>query len=251
MSSTILRYNGFEIYCKPGSIDRYREENLAISNVVQTDNIYLDIKKGNVAKETDLEKNFGTSDYEECIKVMLDKGEYSLTTEERRKKVEQRKREIISYISKNYVDTKTNIKITIDIIEETLKKIKMTIDPHISGNKQAKDIIRKFINCYPVKKISIDGSLNIPYYLQEKMNKILSKYSDISSIYKNENICKTIYDLSIAPGDFDELMNVLQKVTNGEFEFNLSTDKVDNNSSKQSDDKIGKKKRKKKNKNLN
>lgn len=241
--TTILKYKGFEIYCKSGTIDSYRDSKLSIDKVLVTDNIYSDIKKGNLAKESDLEKIFGTIDINKCIEIMLQSGEYSMTTEERRKKVEQRKNEIISYISKNYIDPKSNTKLLVDTINEPLKKIKLVIDPHISGSKQAKDNIKKFTAVYPIKKISIDGTLNCPSYLTTKIKNILPKYSSIVSSKTVDN--SLIMDLSVAPGDFDELMNILQKTTNGDFNFDL----LDNSTSKNSneDTKINKKKKKKKN----
>ena len=129
MNSTLLKYKSFEIYCKSGLIDMYRESNLPISKVLVTDKIYSDIKKGNEAKVSDLKKIFGTDNYDDCVKVMLDFGEYSMSTEERRKKVDLRKREIISYITKNYTDIKNNNKISVELIEEILKKLKLLLIP--------------------------------------------------------------------------------------------------------------------------
>lgn len=183
-----------------------------------TDKIYTDVKKGNLAKDSDLNKIFNTSNYDDQIKNMLDNGEYSLTTEERRKKVSERKKEIISYILKNYTDIKNN-KLTSDIIEEILKKIKYTVDPHINGSKQARDLIKKFSNTYPIKKISINGILNYPNYYQESLQKILPNYTHISSSKITDD--KYVLEISISPGDFDEFINILQKNTNGDFEFNV------------------------------
>ena len=64
--------------------------------------------------------------------------------------------------------------------------------------------------------------LKYPSYYSTKLQNILPKYCDIISNCKDkENYTQ---ELSIAPGDFDELMNILQKITNGDFEFNFPND---------------------------
>lgn len=222
---TILKYKQLEIYCKNGTIDKYREGNISYNNTIVTDNIYTDVKKGNLAKTSDLQKIFNTDNIEECVKIMLENGDYSLTTAEKRQKTEDRRREIINYLTKNYTDTKNN-KLTVDIIDEILKKIKITIDPHINGNKQARDLVRKFTNLYPIKKISQDGTVIVPNYLQTKTQNLLSKYCDICSKYNIDD--SLYYDVSIAPSDFDNLMNLLQKTTNGDYQFNLPNESSSN-----------------------
>lgn len=96
MSYSILKYKGLEIYCKQGSIDKYREGKITANDAVITEKIYIDVKKGNLAKDSDINKIFNVYDYQEQIKIMLENGEYSLTTDERRKKVDEKRKDIIS-----------------------------------------------------------------------------------------------------------------------------------------------------------
>ena len=98
------------------------------------------------------QKIFNTDNIEECVKIMLENGDYSLTTAEKRQKTEDRRREIINYLTKNYTDTKNN-KLTVDIIDEILKKIKIT------KHKKFISLIQREINV--MKNLSHKNILNL------------------------------------------------------------------------------------------
>ena len=56
-----------------------------------------------------LNKHFKTTNSNEIIKQILLKGELNLTTDQRRKMVEEKRKQIIQYINKNFVDPKTKL----------------------------------------------------------------------------------------------------------------------------------------------
>ena len=242
MENTIIKYKGFEILCKNGTIDSYRNSKLSMQDILLTDNIYTDIKKGNIAKKSDLIKSFNKEDINDCIKIILDEGDYNLTTQERRKLVDKRKDEIISYIMKNYNDLQNN-KLNSLQIETILKKIKLVVNPHIIGSRQAKDLINKFKKEFPLKKSSKDGILKFPLYFYNKISNYLSDYCDI--ICKKSDNEYYYLDIAVSPSDFDNLMEALQKTTFGDFQFEILNNNIISNNDSENNSTIHKKKKKK------
>lgn len=52
---------------------------------------------------------FGDISNEEMLKQIIMKGDYQESTKERKEKVEQKRKEIINYIHKYYIDPKTKV----------------------------------------------------------------------------------------------------------------------------------------------
>ena len=54
-------------------------------------------------------KAFKTEDQTEIAQIILEKGDLNLTTDQRRKMVEEKKKQIVTFIAKTYVDPKTHL----------------------------------------------------------------------------------------------------------------------------------------------
>ena len=85
-----------------------------------------------------LNKHFKTTNSNEVIKQILLKGELNLTTDQRRKMVEEKRKQIIQYINKNFVDPKTKLPHPIQRIENGLEDVRVVIDPFKKAEDQIK-----------------------------------------------------------------------------------------------------------------
>ena len=74
-----------------------------------SDDVYTDSGKGTKPSSEKLLKAFNTEDQIEIAKIILQKGDLNLTTDQRRKMVEEKKKQIVNYIVKTYVDPKTHL----------------------------------------------------------------------------------------------------------------------------------------------
>ena len=74
-------------------------------------------------------KYFKTTDPTEVAKQILSRGELSLTTDQRRKMVEEKKKQIIQYINKSFVDPKTHVPHPPLRIESAMDEPRVIIDP--------------------------------------------------------------------------------------------------------------------------
>lgn len=70
---------------------------------------------------------FETSDEKECAKIICLKGELQLTAAERQEKVDKKKKEIVNYIHKYYIDPKTKFPHPVVRIESAIDETKVRL----------------------------------------------------------------------------------------------------------------------------
>ncbi|MDQ4074466.1 MAG: ribosome assembly factor SBDS, partial [Thermoproteota archaeon] len=130
VAKLVVGSDRFEILVKPDPALEYKMgKRTDLSSILVSDEVYSDANKGSRVSVDKLNKHFKTTDYTEIAKQILLKGELSLTTDQRRKMVEEKKRQIIQYINKNFIDPKTKLPHPIQRIENALEDIRVTIDP--------------------------------------------------------------------------------------------------------------------------
>lgn len=153
----------FEILVKPQHALSYRLGKItSISEALIADTIFIDANKGLRASEDKLQKTFGTLDPIKIASVILKKGTLQLTTEQRRQMIEDKRKQIISFISRQCVDPRTNLPHPPLRIEQAWKQIHHPIDPFKEAEEQAKEIIKLLRPILPLKMEKISVAVHIP-----------------------------------------------------------------------------------------
>jgi ribosome maturation protein SDO1 len=153
----------FEVLVKPEKALDYRTGKMAaITEVLVTEMIFSDANKGTKVSEESLSKNFGTTDTLKVAEAILKKGTLQLTTEQRRKMVETKRKQIIDFIVRNAVDPKTNLPHPPLRIENALEQVHYPIEPFKPVEEQAKDIVKLLRPIIPLKMEQISIGVRIP-----------------------------------------------------------------------------------------
>jgi ribosome maturation protein SDO1 len=153
----------FEVLVKPQKALDYRNGKIAgITEVLAAETIYSDANKGTRASEEGLRKVFGTTDPLKVAETILKTGTLQLTTEQRRKMVEDKRRQIIDFISRQSVDPKTNLPHPPLRIENAMEQIHYPIDPFKPVEEQAKDIVKLLRPILPLKMEQLAVAVTIP-----------------------------------------------------------------------------------------
>jgi len=153
----------FEVLVKPEKALDYRLGKIsAITEVLITETIFSDANKGTKVSEENLRKAFGTTDQLKIAEMILKKGTLQLTTEQRRKMVEDKRRQIINFISKQCVDPRTNLPHPPTRIEQAMEQIHYSIDPFKATEEQAREIIKLLRQFLPLKMEQVSVSVQIP-----------------------------------------------------------------------------------------
>ena len=132
----------FEILVKPDPALEYKlGKKTDISNIMISDEIYSDANKGTRSSSEKLMKAFKTTDQFEIAKQIMEKGDLNMNTDQRRKMIEEKKRQIVEYINKNFVDPKTHMPHPISRINAVIDDARVAIDPFRRLDDQIKYII--------------------------------------------------------------------------------------------------------------
>ena len=153
----------FEILVKPQKALDYRNGKIpGITDVLAAEIIFSDANKGTKVSEEIMHKAFGTVDPLKIADIILKKGTLQLTTDQRRKMVEDKKRQIIDFISRQAVDPKTNLPHPPARIENAMEQIRYPIDPYKPVEEQAKDIVKLLRPILPLKIEQLVVAVKVP-----------------------------------------------------------------------------------------
>jgi len=153
----------FEILVKPDKALDYRTGKIAgITEVLAAETIFADANKGTKVSEEQMRKAFETTDPLKIADVILKKGTLQLTTDQRRKMIEDKRKQVIDFISRQAVDPKTNLPHPPLRIENAMEQIRYPIDPHKPVEEQARDIVKLLRPILPLKIEQISLSVRIP-----------------------------------------------------------------------------------------
>ena len=131
---SLVRYSfegeKFEIMVKPDpALDYKLGKKKDISSILVSDEIYTDSGKGTRPSSEKLLKAFNTEDQTEIAQIIMAKGDLNLTTDQRRKMIEDKRKQIVTFIAKTYVDPKTHLPHPPLRIEQAMKDGRVSIDP--------------------------------------------------------------------------------------------------------------------------
>ncbi|KAG9202403.1 hypothetical protein B5807_07042 [Epicoccum nigrum] len=114
----------FEIACYKNKVLEWRNKiEKDLSNVLQIENVFLNVSKGQAAPKADLDKAFGKKPMEEIILEILDHGELQVGEKERGAELERTKNEVIDIVAGKLVDPRTKRVYTTGMIEKALDQL--------------------------------------------------------------------------------------------------------------------------------
>lgn len=133
-----------------------------IFTVLVADEIFTDASKGLRASDDKLQKAFQTTDTGEIAKTILRRGELQLTTEQRRNLIDEKRRQIVSFISRHCVDPRTGFPHPPLRIEQAMEQIRLVVDPFKDGEEQARAVIDELRPFLPIKMEQLTIAVKVP-----------------------------------------------------------------------------------------
>ena len=142
----------FEILVDCGNAIALREgKNVDLHEVLAAMQVFSDAKKGLVASETAMKEIFGTDDFEEVARQIIQKGEIQLTQDYREKIREGKRKQIITIIHRNGVDPKTHLPHPPQRIENAFIEAKFHVDELKPVQEQVQEALKKLRPILPIK----------------------------------------------------------------------------------------------------
>ena len=201
---TVVKYSfegeKFEILVKPDpALDYKLGKRKDISSVLVSEDIYTDSSKGTKPSTEKLLKAFKTADYTEIAQKILQKGDLNLTTEQRRKMVEEKKKQLVEFIAKTYVDPRTHLPHPPLRIEQAMKDARVSVDPQKSMDEQVKDIVEKLRSIIPLKSENLTLEIIIPAQFASQSYAVLKSVGSLKKEeWQNNGSLKAILEIPAA-----------------------------------------------------
>ena len=199
--TTLVRYSfegeKFEILVKPDPALEYKlGKKKDISSVLISDEIYTDYGKGTKPSTEKLLAAFKTEDKTEIAQIMFEKGDLNLTTDQRRKMIDQKRKQIVEFIAKTYVDPRTHLPHPPLRIELALKDGRITIDPQKGVEEQVSDIVDKLRSIIALKSENLQLEIIIPAQYASQSYSVLKSVGSLKKEeWQNNGSLKAILEI--------------------------------------------------------
>ena len=199
------------------AIELKQGKNINLNDVLATDAVFKDVKKGERASEKELEDLFGTSDHLEISEEIIRKGEVQLTQDHMNKLREEKRKQIVNLIHKNGIDSKTNLPHPPQRIENALEEAKFNVDPFRSAEEQIKDALSKIKSIIPVRFEKRKIQLKVPHEFASKSYSVIKRTCNILD-EKWQNDGSWLGSVEIPAGIQEEFFSELNSITHGKVE---------------------------------
>ncbi len=178
----ILDGDKFELLVKPDPALEYKMgKRFDISSVLVSDEIYSDANKGSRASSEKMIKHFKSTDSIDVAKHILERGELNLTTDQRRKMVEEKKRQIVQFINRSFVDPRTHLPHPIVRIEAAMEESRLHIDPFKKVEDQVKTVVDSLRKILPLKSETLKLKVIVPPQFAAQSYSVLKSTGDLRS----------------------------------------------------------------------
>ena len=202
--STVVRLavegEKFELLVKPDPALEYKlGKRKDISTVLISDEIYSDSNKGTRASTEKLMKAFKTTDQTAIATIILQKGDLNLTTDQRRKMILEKRKQIVEFISKTFVDPRSHLPHPPIRIEQAMNDAKVTIDPFKNTEDQIKDIVEQLRTIIPLKSENMLLEILVPAQYAAQSYSVLKSTGTLKKEeWQSNGSLKVILDIPAA-----------------------------------------------------
>jgi ribosome maturation protein SDO1 len=194
-------------------------KSIGLGDVVATDDIFKDVKKGDKASEQTLQSIFDTSDPDKIAEIIVREGEVQLTSQHRAKEREEKKKRIINIIHRNAIDSKTGLPHPSQRIENAMAEAGVHVDEHKKAEDQVEEVLKKIRVVIPIKFERREIAVKIPAQFAGQSYTILKKHKLIKDEWQNDGSLVAVVE--IPAGVQDEFFHELNKLSHGDVETKI------------------------------
>lgn len=211
----------FEIAVDPDKAVAYREgDSIDVDEIMTSDNIFEDMKKGLIASEINLKTSFSTTNTQEIVKVMLEKGELQFTQKYRAALREKKFNKIVNLIHINAIDPKTGLPHPQNRIISAMDEAKIKIDDLKKPQDQIKDIVDKLRPIIPISLETIKLNIHVP---AQHSSRLYGKISVFGKTHAEQwlNDGSLSINLEIPAGLKNEVISELSNASHGSVDIKV------------------------------
>ena len=164
-NSQIIKYskNGYklQVFIEKGTLEDFKSGKKRIQDICLSDT--LATEAGDKLSEAAMLEVFETTDVWSCLETIVKNGEPQYTVQEKREMTENKRKQIIEYIVKTYIDGVTKAPHPATRIDNGMKSLKgLKIDLHTAVSTQGDEIVKQLKGSMSFLKNETTGFLYIP-----------------------------------------------------------------------------------------
>lgn len=197
-----------------------RGAEVAPDDLLAVEEVFTDAKSGDRPAEEDLIKSFGTNNPLEIARQIISRGEIQLTSEQRRKILEDKRKKVIEFIARNAINPQTRAPHPHARIERAMEEAKVHIDPLKNVDDLVADAMKAIRPIIPIRFEEIEIAVKFPpQYAAKAYGDIASFGSITKEQWQNDG--SWIAVVKIPAGLQTDFYNLVNKLSKGEAETRL------------------------------
>jgi ribosome maturation protein SDO1 len=211
----------FELLVDPDRAIELREgQKIELEDVVAADTIFSNASRGTRASEESLTKVFHSTDFPQVAKKIIEKGEIHLTADQRKRKLAEKRKQVITFISRNSINPQTGLPHPPQRIEMAMEEARVNIDLFKPLDELVKEAVKALRPLLPIRFEELRIAVKIPADYAPKAYREIQAGANLEKEEWQKDgswICV----LRIPAGIQSDFYAMLNRITKGEAEVKV------------------------------
>jgi ribosome maturation protein SDO1 len=153
----------FEVLVDPDGALFYRQgDEVDVETILAVEDVFENASRGDRSSEEDLVRAFETTDVLTIAAKIIKKGEIQLTAEQRKRIIENKRRQVVSVIAQNAINPQTGTPHPPTRIERAMEEARVNIDPTKSVEEMVNVTMKAIRPIIPIRFEEVDVAVKIP-----------------------------------------------------------------------------------------
>jgi ribosome maturation protein SDO1 len=210
-------HSHFEILVDPDKALEFRRgREIPVEEIVAVRGVFRDARSGERVPDDDLERFFSTTDFSRIAMHIIRRGELQLTTEQRRRFTEEKRKQIAEMISRQGMNPQTRLPHPPQRILNAMEEAKVIVDPFRSAEEQMKDVVMKIQGILPISIEKVEIELRIPMQYAGKASSVVRNLAPVKKEEWRSDAWVAV--IEIPAGMQADIYGRLNELTSGQVE---------------------------------
>lgn len=205
----------FEIACYQNKVQDYRKGiEKDIDEVLQIPQVFMNVSKGMVASKEDLQKCFGTTNVDDIIKLILQKGEIQLSEKERQIMLNKINNEMLTIISAKCINPKSKKRYPPTMIHKALVELKFSPVVGKAAKLQALEAIKLLIAKQIIPIVRARMKVKVSMKISAEQTETVAKLKKLFITKEQESETSDAWECTglIDPVSYRDIVTLCDKV---------------------------------------
>jgi len=200
----------FEVLVDLDEALKFKKGESSIGQAVLTQAVFHNLKSGEHASTQDMEKVFGSSDFESVAEKIIKSGEIVLPTDFKRSELDKKYKQVVDFLSKNATSAEGR-QYTEDRILKALQEAHVNIK-NKPIESQIPEILDQLSKILPIKIETKKVRVTVPAQFTGHAYGVLQEYKDKEEWLNNGDL---VIDIAVPAGLLMDFYDRLNSITHG------------------------------------